>query len=90
MNPQDFHDAVMAKFELKAKEKNRSLQPWHDHNMHFLVGRLREEWMELRDEIDLFPLKMTREWQNELIDVAAFCMFQWMKIEGELNEQNSS
>jgi len=89
IEPHDFFIALMDKFKKVAKEKDRSLTPWLDYDKEFLRERLIEERMELD--------KAWLDWaigetpspdgvQDELIDVAAFCCFLYLRLEKEKNE----
>jgi len=71
-----FHEAVMEKFYKVAREKDRSLTPWDDYPQLFLWDRLIEEVTEA-SEAD------QRGLQDEMLDIAAFAMFIWIKLEGE-------
>ena len=81
IEPQTFFDAIMEKFHRVAKEKNRSLQPWDDFTGSYLWERLKEEYEEAQ-------MAAMYDWmdsglRDELLDIAAFCMFLWLKLANE-------
>lgn len=77
-----FWTAMKEKFNQKTAE-GRSAEPWKDHNYGFLVDRLYEEIAELKKYFDrgIVWKNEKKEVQGELIDVANFCMFLWLKLE---------
>jgi len=80
--PEDFFAAMMEKFQLRAKEKVRSQEPWKDFEEDFLIKRLNDEITEFHQACnwpDENEIVMTQEAADELIDVANFCMFLWLR-----------
>jgi hypothetical protein len=43
-----FTEAMQSKFYETAIQKNRSLEPWKEHNLKFLIERLEQEVKELK------------------------------------------
>jgi len=76
--PENFFNAMMEKFELRAKEKDRSLEPWKDYSTKFLLDRLRDELIEFAEAITPVD-RINDEAAAELLDVANFCMFLWLR-----------
>ncbi len=67
-----FMEACRKKFERKAKENNRTLQPWKDEHEDYLLYRLEEEKQEL------FDAMIDGEHEaimDECMDVANFAWF---------------
>lgn len=86
-SPQAFFDAMMEKFQLKLRENKLrySPEPWSDHPESFLWSRLFAEIQELEEAIEYDRLnhrwrtEITDEAADELLDVANFCMFLWIR-----------
>jgi len=84
-----FFSAMMDKFYRKQREHRRSSMPWSEYGYEFLLNRLVEEIKELMEEtpiigtimtlMELSDFKITDEAADELLDVANFCMFLWLK-----------
>jgi len=82
-----FLNRVLNKIHDKADE-GRSMEPWKDHNTLFLLDRLREEFDELSQHFLVGAENKVVAWeddngelQDELIDVAAFCIFLFWNLE---------
>jgi NTP pyrophosphatase (non-canonical NTP hydrolase) len=58
--------------------QNRSLEPWKDYSTEFLWSRLKDELKEL-DAATRPGEGITDEMADELLDVANFCAFLWLK-----------
>jgi NTP pyrophosphatase (non-canonical NTP hydrolase) len=67
-----FIEKCKEKFERKAKENNRSVEPWKDKPTAFLCERLMEEFKELIDAADGGDPKAI---MDECKDVANFAWF---------------
>ena len=84
--PLDFFQAMLEKFHRKAEEKGKTLQPWQDFTHEFLMVRPEMEYQELLEASGFIPLQrsptMTEEAADELLDIANFCMFIWMRFKG--------
>ena len=72
---QTFIDKCMEKFERRAKENSRTVEPWKIYTDHFLRKRLGEEFKELFDEADNGPEAI----MSECLDIANFAWFIYEK-----------
>lgn len=78
-----FFEAMKAKMDRKTA-LGRSAQPWTDLDYGLLRARLTEEYHEWRREMP--PCKCGRVpfcETDELLDIANFAMFLWLKLEGD-------
>ena len=71
-DPDLFFDAMLEKMERRAKVNDGGMTPWDDYTRGFLDGRLEGEIHEYRQSKDV----------DELLDIANFCMFIWLKVNG--------
>lgn len=72
----DFCIQALFKFSKSAKEKDKTLSPWDDHDFEFLRERLRQEVQEL----DMALFHKNREGiMEECLDVANFAWIIWEK-----------
>jgi len=55
----------------------RSKEPWADHEMGYLIKRLKDEWIEMEESM----MQGSIPDSEELVDVAIMCSFMWLKIE---------
>jgi hypothetical protein len=72
---QDFWKAAQQKMEQKTEEEGRPLDPWNHNNEEFFQRRLKEEWKELWKDGEFHP--------EELVDVANFCAYIWLKKQSD-------
>lgn len=76
-----FREACQEKFERKAKENNRTLEPWKDEPINYLRDRLEEEKDELFDAMfDGDPEAI----MDECLDVANFAWFIYENAKARL------
>ena len=75
-----FIEECIEKFERRAKENNRTTEPWEIYTDHFLRKRLGEEFKELFDEADSGPKAI----MSECLDIANFAWFIYEKEKARL------
>lgn len=76
----DFYKAMQDKFEGKAKEKSRTLEPWKSYHDGFLIMRLDQECKEFQESKKGTHYGNSVEYdESELVDIANFCRFLWIK-----------
>jgi len=77
----DFWGACESKMRRKAEEHGRSMEPWKEFDLPFLLDRIEEEIEEAKAAID------TDDWEenlaDELTDIANFCAFIWLRLKEE-------
>lgn len=85
-----FAKEMHKKYASKVREEGRSLKPWEDYELGFLVKRLYEEETELDDAILEHNNDTTEETKEKLkqecLDVANFCMFIFLSLSTEVGE----
>jgi len=81
---QKFFDAMMKKFRSKDDYPGNATTPWDTFAYTYLLTRLNDEFQELMDsvKVDSQGIALSLD-PNELLDVANFCLFLWIKNQGE-------
>lgn len=76
-----FFTAMKEKMERRAREKNRTMEPWKDYDEMYLSARLVEEYHEWMNVVEHGGVGSDRLYEaDELLDIANFCMFRWIQI----------
>ncbi len=77
-----FAEVMYRKYLARVDKPGNTTEPWKDFSEELLIARLREEIEELMVEIDRFLADgdNIEELSDELIDVADFCMYLWLKL----------
>jgi len=85
-NEADFYIAMNRKYLKKADGDNRSLIPWEDYDLRYLMTRLYEEFIEL---LDVYKTSDYKNIKEEALDVANFARFIYHFAQNEVeNETN--
>jgi hypothetical protein len=92
LSNKEFAKECYDKFVKRAKEKKRTLVPWKDHKLGWLLNRLEEEYQELKEAIvfdGLDVLNYFNEIQDECKDVANLSWFVFKRIEEMRREHDT-
>lgn len=78
-----FFEACQKKIRKMVEEKGRSENPWDCLSLEELLWRLATELEELGESLDGLDKGGDAEIMGELVDVANFCAFTWLKLNKE-------
>lgn len=80
--PESFFAAMMEKFQSKIDGKEYVEKPWEWYDRSFLYKRLSQEIEEFYEE-SVEGQNWTKDTTDELLDIANFCMFLWLKVSAD-------